>query len=90
MSGDDLPEGWDETLHAPWTSDQVKVLNRFQREANMHPFTCGKCTPHATLFATIDGWYCPNGCDYRQNWAPAYMADPVMLDRMTFPLRENQ
>jgi hypothetical protein len=79
---DGLPDGWDETIHAPWTADQVKNLNRFQREAHMHPFTCGRCVPHATLVATIDGWYCPNGCDYRQAWATAFMADPQMLERM--------
>lgn len=80
----ELPEGWDQPIHAPWTSDQVTVINRFQREANIHPFTCGKCSPHATLVATADGWICPNFCDYRQDWAPAYMADPVTLERMSF------
>ena len=29
------------------------------------------------LFATTDGWECPaEGCDYRQNWAHAFMAKP--------------
>ncbi|GAS98895.1 uncharacterized protein RMCC_5860 [Mycolicibacterium canariasense] len=82
----ELPEGWGRTLHAPWTPEQVAVINRFQREAHIHPFTCGKCTPHSTLIATADGWMCPNNCGYAQDWVPAYMTDPVMLDRMTLKL----
>jgi hypothetical protein len=72
------------SLYAPWTAEQVQVLNRFQREAHIHPLTCGKCTPHSVLVATIDGWYCPAGCDYRQDWAPKYMTDPRMLKALTF------
>jgi len=64
---------------APWTPGQVAALNRFQAEGGMHPFTCGN--DHATgalhLVAQEDGWHCwlPD-CDYRQDWAHAFMAEP--------------
>jgi hypothetical protein len=47
----------------------------------MHPFTCGsdEHTPGSPkLVAREDGWHCSDpyseGCDYRQNWAHAFMA----------------
>jgi hypothetical protein len=69
-------------IRAPWTPEQVAALNRFQREGGMHPFTCGG--EHApgspVLVARIDGWHCSDpygeGCDYRQDWAHPFMADP--------------
>jgi hypothetical protein len=66
-------------IRAPWTPEQVAALNRFQAESGMHPFTCGN--DHATgalhLVAHEDGWHCwlPD-CDYRQDWAHRFMADP--------------
>ncbi|MFE2832225.1 hypothetical protein ACFXI6_14425 [Streptomyces mirabilis] len=69
-------------MRAPWTPEQVAALNHFQAEGGMHPFTCGG--EHApgspALIAYTDGWRCsqPYGesCDYRQDWAHAFMADP--------------
>ncbi|MEU8902151.1 hypothetical protein [Streptomyces mirabilis] len=69
-------------IRAPWTPEQVAALNRFQREGGMHPFTCGG--DHApgspALVAYTDGWRCPQpygeACDYRQDWAHRFMADP--------------
>jgi hypothetical protein len=69
-------------IRAPWTPEQVAALNRFQAEGGMHPFTCGG--EHApgspALVAYTDGWRCPQpygeACDYRQDWAHAFMADP--------------
>ncbi len=65
-------------IHAPWSPVQVAALNRVQRSGRMHPFTCGASHPlHVTLIAETDGWHCPDeACDYRQNWAHAFMADP--------------
>ncbi|WP_394436215.1 hypothetical protein [Streptomyces sp. SGAir0957] len=70
-------------IRAPWTPNQVEALNRFQREGDMHPFTCGgEHTPGSpVLIAREDGWRCPEPygepCDYRQDWAHAFMADPA-------------
>ncbi len=69
-------------IRAPFTPEQVAALNAFQRRGGMHPFTCGG--EHAPgspiLVARADGWHCtdPYGeaCDYRQDWAHAFMADP--------------
>ncbi|MFZ3592279.1 hypothetical protein [Streptomyces sp. BH104] len=69
-----------ETIRAPWTSEQVDALNGFQQTGGMHPFTCG--TEHhvqsPVLDATHSGWICPDpSCDYTQDWAHAFMADPA-------------
>lgn len=67
-------------IHPPWSPLQVATLNRLQRSGLMHPFTCcGEA--HAfnspTLIATANGWRCPRPeCDYRQDWAHSFMADP--------------
>ncbi|MGW2721391.1 hypothetical protein [Streptomyces sp. NPDC001492] len=66
-------------IRPPWTPEQVAVLNRFQQYGGMHPFTCGGKHRHnnPTLEAREDGWHCPaTYCDYRQDWAHAFMAEP--------------
>lgn len=70
----------DRIIRAPWTAEQVTALNAFQQRGGMHPFTCGG--DHApgspALVAYADGWRCPQpygeACDYRQDWAHAFMA----------------
>lgn len=60
---------------APFTSEQVRHLNEFQRSGAMHPFTCADHSNHS-LVATEEGWTCPKeGCEYKQNWAHVWMAD---------------
>lgn len=69
-------------IRPPWTPEQVAALNEFQRRGGMHPFTCGG--DHApgspSLIAREGGWHCPQPygepCDYTQDWAHAFMADP--------------
>ena len=37
-------------LHAPWTTEQVKLLNIHQGNVKFHPFTCGRNhSPHRIL-----------------------------------------
>ena len=52
-------------LNAPWSEEQVLLLNKYQNEGLFHPYTCGNC--REILIATKDGWIC-NKCDYKQNW----------------------
>jgi hypothetical protein len=61
---------------APWTAEQVDALNRFQHAGTVHEFTCPghEGGGDRTLVATRDGWICCH-CDYRQNWAHAFMAE---------------
>jgi hypothetical protein len=33
-------------IHAPFTPEQVKNLNKYQEMGNFHPFTCGKRDKH--------------------------------------------
>jgi len=72
-------------IDAPWTDEQVAVLNRFQTGGYFHPFTCGRRDRHrhdeGVLIATRDGWECPaEDCDYTQTWAHAFMADQAWND----------
>lgn len=69
--------------HVPFTDDEVESLNGYQKARVFHPFTCGNRgdekharinSPEDVLVATSDGWVCPY-CDYRQDWAHAWMAD---------------
>lgn len=71
-------------IKAPWTDEQVKALNDWQKRPTFHPFTCGAIEPHPvgppgsetfryvetnrTLIAFNDGWHCPT-CSYTQDWA---------------------
>jgi hypothetical protein len=61
-------------IHAPWTQTQVDALNDWQQLGFVHEFTCA-CGGHTVLVATLEGWTCPKGCGYRQEWAWAFMAD---------------
>lgn len=66
---------------APFTNEQVENLNGYQRSGVFHEFTCGNdfCLGvdghKAVLVATNDGWECPAGCGYTQDWAHEAMAD---------------
>ncbi|MER5875504.1 hypothetical protein ABT119_06185 [Streptomyces sp. NPDC001910] len=78
-------------IRAPWTSEQVAALNRFQTEGGMHPFTCAyehPAHPKPVLRAAKIGWRCNViGCDYEQDWAHAFMADPSRWPRPFAELR---
>lgn len=79
----DKPSG--DMIYAPWTPEEVQNLNRWQVAGGMHPFTCGgqkhdgEIKP--SLIAEHDGWVCPVvDCNYRQNWAHAFMADSKSME----------
>lgn len=82
---------------APWTPEEVDALNAYQREGRFHPYTCGSNYRtddfHKTaavhfglndlgqLHATINGWICPGGCRYTQDWADfSFLTLPPRLD----------
>lgn len=74
-------------ITAPWTQEQVDLLNAAQTSGYLHPFTCpgdrDVCKFHRDLIATVDGWVC--GCGrYRQDWA--FDFPPEILN----PLRTQQ
>ena len=67
---------------APWTTEQVEALNRYQTAGKMHPFTCPEhVSGSPSLVARREGWRCskPYGedCGYRQYWAHRFMLDPA-------------
>jgi hypothetical protein len=80
-------------IRPPWTPQQVAALNGFQRRGGMHPFTCvhEHAGPAPTLVARPDGWHCPGTytapCDYRQDWAHAFMAEPTTWPQPLAELR---
>jgi hypothetical protein len=59
-------------IRAPFTPEQIDVLNRYQANDMVHPYTCehwhGDPAERRNLVATKDGWIC-RYCDYRQSWA---------------------
>ncbi|MFI1525466.1 hypothetical protein [Streptomyces griseus] len=73
-----------DTITAPWSSEQVAALAQFQTNSGMHPFTCGadRHTQSPNLVPSHSGWHCPDpACDYRQDWAHKFMADPTTWPR---------
>lgn len=83
----------DNKIFAPFTEEQVEMLNKFQQNGHYHPFTCGspdeipECTrksgSQGILIATVDGWVCPCG-KYHQDWAHSFMVDPFIVNRTEF------
>jgi hypothetical protein len=67
-------------ITAPFTAEQVEVLNLHQKCGFFHPFTCGKDSNHLDLVATKAGWVCP-GCAYTQTWAWESMANRENIER---------
>lgn len=59
-----------EIVMAPWTDDQVRSLNLYQRLGTMHPYTCPSHEWCLELVARRDGLVCPvPECTYEQDWA---------------------
>lgn len=74
------------SILAPFTVAQVVNLDAYQQSWRFHPFTCpnrgdGKHGTNAVDLGalvpttSVHGWICPY-CDYTQNWAHAFMAEP--------------
>lgn len=67
-----------EKIKAPFTEDQVTLLNAYQTNGLFHPFTCcsfnGCDRSDKKLIATKSGWVCPCGL-YKQKWAHKFMVD---------------
>lgn len=64
------------TITAPWTEEQVRNLNEWQKCESVHPFTCGTDGCDGILIASTEGWTCPK-CDYTQKWAHTSMGEPI-------------
>ena len=62
-----------EIIKAPFTEEQVKYLNEYQKSGRFHPFTC-EC--REDLIATVNGWICSK-CNYTQDWAHEFMSKPL-------------
>lgn len=61
-------------IKAPFTDEQVRNLNEYQKLGFVHEFTCVNKHEDRTLVATNDGWICPS-CDYKQNWCHTFMTN---------------
>ena len=57
-------------IKAPWTPEQVKSLEEWQKNPMVHPFTC--YNGHE-LVPTPAGWICPRCPEYHQDWAHDFM-----------------
>jgi len=60
---------------APWTTEEVKALNQYQKLNPTHAFICSEQhDKESVLVATEDGWICPIvGCYYARDWAEDFM-----------------
>lgn len=71
----------EEQIRTPFTYEQVKKLNQYQRSGKFHPYTCGDpviprsnhSDEEGILFATPDGLICE--CGYKQHWAWKWTAE---------------
>lgn len=70
-------------IEAPFSSEQVDALNRYQRLGYVHEFTCPEHHGGAdrTLYATKDGWRCPH-CAYQQDWAHRAMLNATPIEKL--------
>lgn len=68
-------------ITAPFSPEQVDALNAWQSAGLVHPFTCGTETCRTPLIATPLGWECAY-CEYTQNWAHDFMADPEVTSKL--------
>ncbi len=66
---------------APFTPEQVRRIDAYQRSGVFQELTCP--TPHAerTLVVRVPGLFCPS-CNYMQDWAPDFCDDPRWLRRV--------
>ncbi len=80
-------------IRAPFSSQQVADLNFYQQSGVFHEFTCGTQGVHPgiqkALIATEEGWKCTDtSCDYRQDWAHAFMADRPFVENQIRSIHE--
>lgn len=59
---------------APFTAEQVRSINGFQKAGIFHPLTCGNDGCDADLVVRFEGMRCP-ACGYEQDWVHDFMAD---------------
>lgn len=61
-------------MKAPFSTEQVKCINNYQKSGKFHPFTCGECGND--LIAIEEGLICPTEtCEYTQDWVHGFMAN---------------
>jgi hypothetical protein len=66
-------------VHAPFSDEQVLLLERYQEAGAFHPYTCCQ---HRSMQPRRAGLYCPD-CGRLQTWV---LRSSLMLAR---PLLEN-
>ena len=64
------------SITTPFTEEQVKSLNEYQKSEHVHPYTCGNDScHHVPLIATKEGWTCPQCYNWTQTWCHDFTAD---------------
>ena len=62
-------------VKAPFTDDQVRSINAYQKSGAFHPFTCGTEGCQGILRATREGMVCDTCRQWTQDWVHDFMAD---------------
>lgn len=86
---------------APFTVEQVVLLEIWQTSRGFHSFTCcshnncerRKQPNEGALIPSTDGWVCPCG-EWKQNWCHDYMCTspelPRIEDRLQYEIAKEQ
>lgn len=72
------PKPQSETIHAPWSEEQVAALNFFQGSGVFHPFTSEN---GRVLIATQNGWTEQENGPVVQTWAHSFMANQPEIEK---------
>jgi hypothetical protein len=60
-------------IKAPFTFEQVEMMNEYQEMGVFHPYTCPR--DRSNLYATPAGWVCLR-CTYTQDSVHDFVIDP--------------
>lgn len=65
-------------VKAPFSPDQVRWINAYQRSGAFQPLTCPNLHKSRILAAEPEGMVCTKRprCSYTQSWVPAFVVDP--------------
>jgi hypothetical protein len=76
-----IDEDDENIVKAPFTDEQVRILNKSQEMGYQHPYTC-QCSGENILIATNAGWVCPKKCGYTQDWAHKFSLNEEHINLM--------
>jgi hypothetical protein len=73
-----------------WSPENVRLQNYYQIVGVFHPYTCGGKNKlgqdcRTNLVATKNGWVCPAGCGYMQDWSHGSLNEEMLYNHPYSP-----